>query len=361
MTQRRKSDSTFYGVQALRAIAALMVVLDHCIYLWLTRVMHEPQANFWMNGAAGVDIFFVISGFVMTISLHGFSKYRHPVREFLRRRVTRIVPLYWIATTLKIVLLAIVPAVALHSALTPLNVAGSYLFVPALNAEHLIAPVIIVGWTLNFEMFFYVLFAAAMLFKERSTKVLIPTLCFLALIGIVYAPSRPAFLTLISPLLLEFMIGVLIGGAVISKRLSGRLISAVFLVVGFVSIVTVYPHLLYQAAHLKWRFLLWGLPAGLIVFGAVGLEGIFANALPKWLVSAGNASYAIYLVQTFVLPPIGIAVSKLGLHGRFALAVIVVSGLIFAAISGEIAHRFIELPILDFLKNKKAAGVRSLP
>ena len=94
----RKSSNTFYTLQALRAAAALMVVLDHCIYLWLVGVRHRPDADFWMNGAAGVDIFFVISGFVITVSLPGLEKSAMPAVEFLRRRITRIVPLYWIAT-----------------------------------------------------------------------------------------------------------------------------------------------------------------------------------------------------------------------------------------------------------------------
>src|ERR1700675_3528856 len=100
-----ENDKTVYGVQALRAIAALMVVLVHSIYLWHTRILHEPDPRYWMNGAAGVDIFFVISGLVMTLSLPGMSRFKHKARVFLWRRITRIVPLYWFATTLKAVLL----------------------------------------------------------------------------------------------------------------------------------------------------------------------------------------------------------------------------------------------------------------
>src|ERR1700733_8255089 len=120
MMETLKSNHTYYGIQALRAIAALMVVLVHADQLWVDRVVHRTES--WTNGASGVDIFFVISGFVMTVSLPGLRKFGHRVRVFFWRRLTRIVPLYWLATTLKVVLLLVAPGLAVHRGINPWNV-----------------------------------------------------------------------------------------------------------------------------------------------------------------------------------------------------------------------------------------------
>jgi peptidoglycan/LPS O-acetylase OafA/YrhL len=90
-------------IQSLRAVAALMVVLLHCTEMWALRVQTGSSDAIWQHGAAGVDIFFVISGFIMTVSS------RHLVGEplgwlqFIKNRIVRIVPLYWLLTTLKLV------------------------------------------------------------------------------------------------------------------------------------------------------------------------------------------------------------------------------------------------------------------
>lgn len=343
---------TVYSIQALRAIAALMVVMEHSIYLWLARIRHTPNEPFWMNGAAGVDIFFVVSGFVMTISLSGLLKYRHPVRLFLKRRILRIVPLYWIATTLKIVLLLLLPSLALHQGIAPMNVLGSYLFLPVPNAEGLVVPVIVVGWTLNFEMFFYLIFALAMFIQRRILTVLVPVLGSLAILGLFFGePSWPSISAFASPMLLEFLFGVVIA-RITSTRRPPYLISWILLIAGFLMLLSLCPHLPmpHEASLARWRFLIWGVPAASIVLGAVGLESNFAPIIPKWLISLGDASYAIYLVQTFFLPFVGIVIVELKLTGTLALAVSIVGSLMLSAVAGELTHRFVELPILRKLK-----------
>jgi len=356
VTDKSRSSETFYGIQALRAVAALLVVLEHSIYLWLARVAHTPEAKFWMNGVTGVDIFFVISGFVMTLSLPGLTRHRHPVRVFLRRRVSRIVPLYWLATTSKILLVLAVPALALHQTLTFPNIVGSYLFVPVLNGENVLVPVIVVGWTLNFEMFFYLIFSLTMLFRRNMMTVLVPALSGIATLGIFANPSWLPIFTLASPLLFEFLFGVGVAQLSMARRLPSRVASLCLVVIGFLIILACFPQVATDLQLGKFRFLLWGLPASAVVLGMVGLERTVHDFIPRWLLSLGNASYAIYLVQTFVLPLVGVIVIKLHLFGMPALAVCIVGGLLFSSLSGELAHRYVEVPILARLKGKQQRG-----
>ncbi len=338
-----RSDRTFYGIQALRAIAASMVVLVHCIYLWHVRILHEPDPRYWVNGAAGVDIFFAISGFVMTISLPTISQFKNRARVFLWRRITRIVPLYWLATTLKVVLILTVPAAFLHPGLRWSNVIGSYFFIPTKNAEGLIVPVLIVGWTLNFEMFFYLLFTCSLLVRSSPTRLVIPVLLILAVFGLSYPMVVPPILVLISPLLVEFLFGILIAQALIAKRLPGTWSSATIAIAGWVA-VTIYPYLPQQSEDVeKWRFVFWGVPAAAIVLGTVALEPLLAAKLPKWVFVAGNASYAVYLAHTFVVPVVGIFVSR-SHRASPRTGTNPAPGNVVELLAGDLIHRWVELP-----------------
>ena len=158
---------TFRGIQALRGFAAALVVVLHATGQPFGMEASKPWV--WMRGHAGVDIFFVISGFVMAISATGQG--RPTAGEFLRRRILRIVPLYWIFT---LVMLAKILAVKVHPGLgrdvvhlqTPIGyVLASLFFIPYRNSQGDIAPVLAVGWTLSFEMLFYLLFALALKWK----------------------------------------------------------------------------------------------------------------------------------------------------------------------------------------------------
>jgi exopolysaccharide production protein ExoZ len=99
---RESSPANFLTIQALRAVAALLVVLLRAFETWGERVDPAAPGVSWDNGAAGVDIFFISSGFVMVISSRRLADRRGGWLVFLRHRVVRIVPLYWLLTTAKI-------------------------------------------------------------------------------------------------------------------------------------------------------------------------------------------------------------------------------------------------------------------
>ena len=96
---QERSPATFLTIQALRAVAALLVVLLHALETWGERVDPAAPGVNWENGASGVDIFFIISGFVMVISSQRLVDRPGAWRTFLQHRVIRIVPLYWLLTT----------------------------------------------------------------------------------------------------------------------------------------------------------------------------------------------------------------------------------------------------------------------
>ncbi len=119
------------GIQALRFVAALLVVFTHSTFYVGERLI--PGFPVWSNGAAGVDIFFVISGFVMVISSQELLARADGWRIFMMRRIARIVPLYWIATSLKLVAVISVPSLAINAGLDPWQCVKSFLFLPSFN------------------------------------------------------------------------------------------------------------------------------------------------------------------------------------------------------------------------------------
>ncbi|MDE3103897.1 MAG: acyltransferase [Acidobacteriota bacterium] len=288
----------FRGVQALRGVAAALVVLFHATQIWSKHASRGLNSLSWVRGAAGVDVFFVISGFVMLVSWTGKQSAR-PALEFLERRLVRIVPLYWAMTTVALlVLLGLAGSngTADHPRLTPLYVTASYLFIPVRDSLGENSPVLPVGWTLCYEMFFYALFALALALRKDVVRVLAPIMVTLALLSVLRHPWWPAITLLASPLLLEFLAGVLLGQAIVQGRRLAPGLAWALLAAGSLAVL-VLPA--YGPPML--RLLGWGLPAIALVSGAVMLEPQLAPRIPRWAILLGDSSYSLYLVHLPVL------------------------------------------------------------
>src|ERR1700733_9294479 len=151
---------SFQSIQALRGIAAVMVMIFHA------GLRFDQSEMTFRIGNAGVDIFFIISGFVMwTVAARRPSD---PL-VFLRRRFVRLVPLYWLWTVAVIAAWALIPSAFPRMHPTVGHVALSLAFLPHLSPDSgRITPVLGQGWTLNFEVFFYVLFAAGLMLPSRT-------------------------------------------------------------------------------------------------------------------------------------------------------------------------------------------------
>lgn len=292
-SKSKRAPSTFYGIQALRGLAACMVVAHHATDLWSMSIPSLPGG--WYTGQAGVDIFFVISGFVMAVSSMGRDEGPSFAWEFLKRRILRIVPLYWILTSLMLMKLVLVQAHpsfghgSEHVLTTWQYVISSYLFVPYRNSIGIIAPVLEVGWTLSFEMLFYLLFTTALALKVGVLRFLTPVLLVLAAIGLFYNPNWPSFAILANPLLLEFLAGLWLGSAIQNGFQVRTSISAIVGIAGIVGFL-IFP----EPSNLQ-RFLMWGIPAFFIVASMATLESRFGPQVPKWAQLLGDASYSLYL------------------------------------------------------------------
>lgn len=196
----------FHFLQALRAIAAWLVVADHALLDVTHGELQNPVTPVaWAMGDIGVYVFFVISGFIMVhICWDDFGR-RGAAANFLRRRIIRIVPLYWLAT---IAALAFHKVSATHGAHAGWSeLVRSLLFIPYRDEDGGWTPILPQGWTLNYEIMFYAIFAAAVAFRRQIALPAIGgALCIFTLVGSRLPTGILAYLS--SPIILWFVLGI---------------------------------------------------------------------------------------------------------------------------------------------------------
>jgi exopolysaccharide production protein ExoZ len=346
---------TYNGVQALRFIAALMVVITHSTFYTKERL--DPDSFFWPDGASGVGLFFVISGFVMVVSSQSLAGTTNGWKIFALKRVIRIVPMYWIATTLKLLALIFASGAVRHAQLNPVNILCSYLFLPTTNVEGRIEPLLGVGWTLVFEMFFYAVFATALLVRRIDYFYLVGSVLMVCTLGsLIRNESWPAVRFYLDPIVLDFLLGMIIGRWALTRTKIPAPVASLAVVFGFAL-------LLIPEKYFERNFIASPVASSLIVWGAVALESRFGRCVPKLILFLGSASYTIYLFHPLVAPSIPEVAKKL----QIGSAVISVIGSVIAAIAGSsIVYWILERPITSVLgriifpKRKQSPLVESI-
>jgi exopolysaccharide production protein ExoZ len=339
-----KSPASYLTVQALRAVAALLVVLYHAFELWGLRVDPAAPGVKWTNGASGVDIFFAISGFVMVISSQRLVERPGAWLIFLRHRVVRIVPLYWLLTTLKILGVVLLPTIILRTSIDFHSVAASYLFLPVVDTAGNFRPVLPVGWTLTYEFLFYLFFAAALALRVDVLRIVAPSLGLVAAVGLLRAETWPDWTILFSTIVLEFLFGVMLAKWTMRGFRLAPAVAVLLVVAGFVAILAM------PMGPENLRVLSWGVPAFAVVAGAVSLEPLVAPVLPRWLLALGDASYSIYLSHGFVLPALMLLIGRFVSAGFWAEAITIVLCLVTSSLAGRVLFVRVENPMLQFLR-----------
>jgi peptidoglycan/LPS O-acetylase OafA/YrhL len=289
--------------QVLRLVAAMMVLFGH-VQHEVVELKLDPNGAFQifepLPWKAGVDLFFVMSGFLMVfISWNRFGEPGYPA-EFLKRRLIRIVPTYWLFTSLMLLSTSLFTSRVKHNTIDPLHVLASYLFLPWPRPAGGLLPVLGLGWTLNYEMLFYGAFALALLLPRRMG------LAALALAFVATVAAHPwipggwgAVWYWSSPLILEFLFGV--GLALLYQRgVRLPLFAAVALVaVGFALLVAVKA---WDFLATPWRVIWGGVPALFIGAGfMLTPESPRPSRLLGTLAYGGGVSYALYLSHPFVI------------------------------------------------------------
>ncbi len=315
-------------VQALRALAALSVAFVHIAHDDIANG-GDPSGIFaaitkFFPWDAGVDIFFVISGFVIVHASTTLFASRTGPRIFLRRRLARIVPLYWIMTTAFLAVLVAGHAQIHGDIGGPSYLAASYLFIPWPRPDGVLQPALGLGWTLNYEMFFYLIFTPFLLLPKRSATIAVGVL--LGAI-VAFGPDlgfSPQLRFWSDPVILEFLFGMEIA-LIVSQNITLPLLARLLLIL----IAAVAFH--HDAAGHGVRPIIYGLPAAaLVAAGALCRIPAAINRAEAWLVRLGDASYAMYLVHPFVMRAFTVLWQKIHAHHELAGTIYVLAGLAVA-------------------------------
>jgi exopolysaccharide production protein ExoZ len=333
-------------VQVLRAVAALAVAMLHAQHDAgaLAARLGTSIAPIAFPWAAGVDIFFVISGFVMVHASRDLFGRPGASRIFLARRIARIAPIYWAVTTLYLALAFAAPALLNSEVLDPVFVLASYLFFPMNRPDGTPQPLYSLGWTLNYEMAFYALFALAIPFaRTRAVAGLIVALCAIAALGHVLAPPMP-FAFWANPIIVEFAFGLALGLArAEGLRLNGGARLAL-LAAGVALLAADFSR--NEALITLPRFLAHGFPGALIVAAAaLGDGGGGSGRLVRWGEALGDSSYALYLVHPFAIRAGREIVWRSGLAPLIGPWGYVVLCLVVATVAALAVHVLFERPV----------------
>jgi peptidoglycan/LPS O-acetylase OafA/YrhL len=334
----------YQGLQILRITAAFMVLLTHSTFFASERI--DRHFSVWGKGASGVDIFFVLSGFVMVYSSTKLASNPIGWKIFAERRIVRIVPMYWIASTIKVIAALLTTSYVLHAQFSPVNTVASYLFLPSYNTEGNIGPILGVGWTLNFEMLFYFLFALALLFRVNVYKFVGAVLSFLALGAFFRQPNWPAVSFYLDTIVLLFFYGMVIAKICLAGIHIPKYFAIPLLGLGFVGLLGPWPPLI------QFHNLQYGIAAALIVYSMASLEDSLTR-IPRFVLFTADASYVIYLFHPFIAPAVPVALLKLHLlYPWLSVACSVILGLG----GGCLIYWLIDAPMTEWFRNHLLIG-----
>lgn len=337
-----KRNGVLNNVQALRAVAALLVVVAHLNGLLDSLgIGTNDQISAGIFGTA-VAIFFAVSGFIMVHTTAG-----RPLTAwaFMRARLVRIAPIYWAITVALFGMAMTVPSLLQSTQANWSDLLKSLLFIPFMKSNGQIEPILFVGWTLNYEMFFYLLFSVGLMFADRLLGLLsvVATTTLIVASTFFWHPTSVPGNFYTHPVMLEFSFGMIV--ALVAGNLprhAGRRAKTAMLglIVAAVCTSIMLPYLVPHVSSV----IVCGIPGTIMVFSAVILDRWgWSIRSPLWLL-LGDCSYSLYLTHAFVTQVIEKVGTRLHAHGIVSLALIAVA-LILSSVVGISTFYTIERPL----------------
>ncbi|MCJ8510364.1 acyltransferase [Rhizobium lemnae] len=344
-------NNQLYNIQALRAISAILVAYYHVQPMINSAYNTDYSINF---GAVGVDIFFVISGFIMYYSAYGKAN----ICSFLIGRFFRIVPLYWLSTLILVFFFMVgFRPNGLHF-LDADTIWKSLLFIKTTFPDGRVDLILSLGWTLIYEIFFYVVFSLTSVFKsaERSLLALFFFFSILIFFGPYTSPTHPQIKDFFDPIMFEFLYGGVIATCI--KNFQGRISG-----IGVVGKIRISGMLALSVAALvilevlglqtpqEWRVLTWGLLAAAIVGCLVLLELSGWRISNGFILLIGNASYSLYLFHPIIMQGSIKILHKYALSNPMLEIITIFLSLIAAILSSIMIYLYIEKYFIRISKN----------
>ncbi|MGI2031076.1 acyltransferase family protein [Rhizobium panacihumi] len=338
-----------YSIQYLRALAALLVVVAHSF----SHQIGVDNPLVVLAGRLGVVLFFAISGFIM-VYISGAGPFSP--KTFLKRRIIRIVPLYWLFTGFTALIAVAAPTLLQTTVFTWPHFVQSLLFIaheaPGRGGT---SPMLSLGWTLNYEAYFYVVFAALAALSATS-RIRLLTLLFVAmwLFGLIMAPVDPVLQFYMNASPLAFAAGAWIGW----KKLKGGIAlearhAGIFAAVAAAGVLLA---LLDDGSRWITQLGFAGQVAWAICLLVVALSYEPKLKRVPILEQLGDSSYALYLSHMFAIGAVTqIARRTIGAESDLTLILTTIGCIIVSCLAAILVHRLVEKPMLHLFARKPAA------
>jgi exopolysaccharide production protein ExoZ len=336
----KQHDANIESIQIMRGVAAILVVLFH-ISIKGGQYGNDALKGFSIGGA-GVDLFFIISGYIMCVSTIGRDL---NFNRFMLHRVRRIIPLYWLTTTIGLIIYFYKPDI-INTSGGETSIWASYTLVPNgkryLNSN---------GWTLSYEFLFYILFGL-LIHKGTYKAMQLSSVVLFVLVasGLLLSYEGNAFNFATNNLFLEFIYGM--GCFYLFNKKIIRPTTAMGLSLCILgTVLLVAEQVLRIPNQEQGRGWLWGLPMLLVFTGFLCMEGFIkgsTSSLKKLFLEAGNSSYSLYLFHPFTLSGTAICLKWLHMTSNpYLFAVILFS---VSVIAGYIIYLYVERPLVAVSK-----------
>lgn len=338
------------SIQSFRGIAALLVVAFHLTVRSNELLKQNLLAGLFSFGSAGVDFFFVLSGFVIFYVHRYDTGNSRKLKNFLLKRFVRIYPIYFLLTLL---IIPVYLAGYGHSYKSNIDIIlKSFLLYPQSNG---IYPILNVGWTLSYEVLFYLFSSLAILLKPQLTRIIfalwILTIItvYIARISSLFVPDNTLINFIFNIRNLEFILGSLAAYLVQKQQFRH---SSCMLMLGILSF------LLFGMNDAIFNFvrvepvIAYGIPSALIIIGAASRDLINSPKVPRIFLYFGDASYSIYLTHFVAMTALMSLALKLHLISFMGYPLTVAIITVMTLILGCLVFQYIENPLLAFLRKK---------
>lgn len=348
------------NIQLLRFIAAFAIVIYHALPVFPFQSENEILSWIKFFGFSGVDVFFVISGFIMWYTTHDQGG-AAVASIFIKRRFARIYSGYWPYLLIGVLFLALFnsPLLARKSILE------SIMLTPIPIRERVIP----VSWTLTFELYFYLLFFGLLFFTKKNVqwliRIFIGSLIVLNLVGTIFFGfySKSFFSevpnvvrVLISPYAIEFFAGCLICQVHLKRPARNPIIplllSIVIFCAGAIYNAVVLEGRMGTGFHIVERVVFFGSASGLLVHGVATLDRLGMAVFPALSRVLGSASYSLYLSHTLIYSLYIHVLGKGFIRGEYALPIAVVIVIAYSVLH----YRFVEQPLYAVVKRRLGVG-----